>query len=86
MGGAREITNLPLDSLVDQEDPTLMSGTAFDDAYHYPPELLDLLIHTIPSLCRSKRAVLDFFRARRWSCPSPFSIRGRQSSEVPSKT
>jgi hypothetical protein len=33
-----------------------------DDPYHYPPELLDLLIDTIPLLCRSKNDVLTFFR------------------------
>jgi restriction system protein len=30
--------------------------------HHYPPELLKLLIDTIPLLCPSKRDVLDFFR------------------------
>ena len=33
-----------------------------DTAYHYPPELLDLLVDTIPRLTRSKPGVLDFFR------------------------
>ena len=33
-----------------------------DTSYHYPPELLQLLIDTIPRLCRSKRDVLIFFR------------------------
>lgn len=32
------------------------------DAYHYPPELLSLLVDTIPLLCRSKNDVLIFFR------------------------
>lgn len=32
------------------------------DAYHYPPELLALLVDTIPLLCRSKNDVLVFFR------------------------
>lgn len=32
------------------------------DAYHYPPELLSLLVDTIPLLCRSKNDVLVFFR------------------------
>ena len=32
-----------------------------DESYHYPPELLRLLIETIPRLCRSKRDVLTFF-------------------------
>ena len=30
--------------------------------YHYPPELFQLLVDTIPRLCRSKRDVLIFFR------------------------
>jgi restriction system protein len=33
-----------------------------DDAYQYPPELMDLLIDAIPLLCRSKTDVLMFFR------------------------
>jgi hypothetical protein len=32
------------------------------DAYHYPPEVLSLLVDTIPLLCRSKNDVLVFFR------------------------
>lgn len=37
-------------------------GTGLDEAYHFPPELLELLTDTIPRLFRSKQAVLDFFR------------------------
>jgi hypothetical protein len=33
-----------------------------DEAYHFPPDLIDLLIDTIPLLCRSKQDVLTFFR------------------------
>ena len=33
-----------------------------DITFHYPPELMSLLIDTIPSLFRSKRDVLLFFR------------------------
>ncbi|CAK8717447.1 Restriction endonuclease type IV Mrr domain-containing protein [Candidatus Electrothrix aarhusensis] len=33
-----------------------------NEGYHYPPELLNLLIDTIPLLCRSKNDVLMFFR------------------------
>lgn len=33
-----------------------------DDQYRYPPELLELLIDTIPLLSRSKLGVLDLFR------------------------
>lgn len=29
--------------------------------YHYPPDLLELLVDTIPRLIRSKRALFDFF-------------------------
>ena len=32
------------------------------DAYHYPPELLTLLVDTIPLLCRSKNDVVIFLR------------------------
>ncbi|MES2521922.1 MAG: restriction endonuclease [Gemmatimonadota bacterium] len=34
-----------------------------DSAYHYPPELLALLIEVIPRLSRAKRDVLLFFRS-----------------------
>ena len=33
-----------------------------DTRYHYPPELFQLLVDTIPRLCPSKRDVLVFFR------------------------
>lgn len=33
-----------------------------DITYHYPPELFNLLIDTIPRLCRSKRNLLLFYR------------------------
>lgn len=33
-----------------------------DEAYHFPPDLLDLLVDVIPLLCRSKQDVLIFFR------------------------
>jgi len=32
-----------------------------DITFHYPPELFELLVDTIPLLCRSKKAVLLFF-------------------------
>ncbi len=32
------------------------------DTFHYPPELFDLLIQTIPVLCCGKKDVLLFFR------------------------
>ncbi len=33
-----------------------------DIVFHYPPELMSLLIDTIPRLCRSKRDVLLFLK------------------------
>jgi restriction system protein len=33
-----------------------------DVTFHYPPELFELLVDTIPLLCRSKKAVLLFFQ------------------------
>jgi hypothetical protein len=33
-----------------------------DIIYHYPPELLNLLVDTVPRLCRSKRDVITFFK------------------------
>ena len=32
------------------------------EPYHYPPELFQLLVQTIPRLCKSKKGVLLFFR------------------------
>lgn len=32
-----------------------------NDAYHYPPDLFDLIVQTIPLLNRSKKSVLTFF-------------------------
>lgn len=32
-----------------------------DIAFHYPPDLFNLLVQTIPLLCRSKKDVLTFF-------------------------
>lgn len=39
-----------------------MAGHIFDSAYHYPPELFEVLVEAIPALCKSKQAVLDFFK------------------------
>ncbi|WLQ40357.1 restriction endonuclease [Streptomyces laculatispora] len=33
-----------------------------DDAYHWPPELLELMIETVPRLIRSKEGVITFLR------------------------
>jgi hypothetical protein len=37
-------------------------SAAADPAFHYPPDLLNLLVEAIPRLCRSKLDVLLFFR------------------------
>ena len=41
---------------------TRPSNSHLQAGYHYPPELFQLLVDTIPRLCRSKRDVLLFFR------------------------
>jgi hypothetical protein len=33
-----------------------------EESYHYPPEVINLLVDTVPLLCRSKNDVLVFFR------------------------
>ena len=33
-----------------------------NDVFHYPPDLFDLIVQTIPLLNRSKEAVLLFFK------------------------
>jgi len=33
-----------------------------DESFHYPPELLQLLVDAIPKLCKSKRDLLIFFQ------------------------
>ena len=33
-----------------------------DTIFHYPPELMSLLIDTIPRICRAKKDVLLFFK------------------------
>jgi Restriction endonuclease len=32
------------------------------DAFHYPPDILELLVNTVPLLCRSKRSVVLFLQ------------------------
>lgn len=44
------------------EGGKLRNGLMASDPFHHPPELLSLLIDTIPLLCRSKRDVLLFFQ------------------------
>lgn len=41
-----------------------------DEAFHYPPDVLDLLVDTVPLLVRGKRDVVLFFRA----CGVPRSL------------
>lgn len=41
---------------------TTATGPVFDEAYHYPADLLEQLIDTIPLLVRAKKGVLTFFR------------------------
>jgi len=38
------------------------SDSPLDISYHYPPEILELLVETIPLLIRSKIGLLDFFQ------------------------
>lgn len=38
-------------------------GAVSDNPYHYPPELLSLMVDAIPLLCRSKLDVINFLRA-----------------------
>jgi hypothetical protein len=33
-----------------------------DEAYHYPPDLLETLVDAVGHICRSKTGVIDFFR------------------------
>jgi hypothetical protein len=49
-----------------------------DDPYHYPPELMGLLIDTMPVLCRSKNDVLAFFRG----CGVPASLTADLQKQV----
>jgi restriction system protein len=39
-----------------------VAGASSEAAYHWPADLLPLLVETIPRLCRSKRNVVEFFR------------------------
>ena len=34
---------------------------ALDRSYHYPPDVLELLVDTIPRLIKSKAGLLEFF-------------------------
>lgn len=41
----------------------MKTAVALDETYHYPPELLALLVDAVSALCRSKRDVLTFLRS-----------------------
>lgn len=43
-------------------DNSLDAGAPLDVPFHYPPELMSLLVDTIPLLCRSKRDTVLFLR------------------------
>lgn len=42
--------------------PSNPSTDEFGEAFHYPPDLLEQLVDTIPLLCKSKSAVVLFFQ------------------------
>lgn len=42
--------------------PTNQAPDEFGAAFHYPPDLLAQLVDTIPLLCKSKQAVILFFK------------------------
>jgi len=48
-----------------------------DIVYHYPPELTQLLIDTIPLLCRSKKNVLLFFKGAGFDSPKSQDFHSR---------
>jgi restriction system protein len=51
------------------------------DPYHFPPDLTELLIDTIPRLSKSKVGVLDFFRS--WGVPPAMTadLRGQVTAD-----
>jgi len=52
-----------------------------DIAYHYPPELFQLLVDTIPRLCKGKNDVLIFFRGAGVAESTLAPIRARLASK-----
>ena len=58
-----------------------------DASYHYPPDLLQLLVDTIPRLCKTKRDVFLFFRGAgiKHSMVSDLEARLAESRESVSK-
>jgi restriction system protein len=52
-----------------------------DLAYHYPPELYQLLVDTVPRLCRSKQDVLTFFRGAGIADSALAALRARLARE-----
>jgi restriction system protein len=57
-----------------------------DIVFHYPPELLSLLIDTIPLLCRSKKDVLLFFKGAGVSATITNSLTARVNKDKASIT
>jgi restriction system protein len=60
--------------------PSFGEPNVTDDPYHYPAELLNLLIDAIPRLMRSKLDVLDFFRSA--GVPEPMTADLRRQVET----
>lgn len=56
MARAREIGKEPAGEL------SYYNDFEMDITFHYPPDLMSLLVQTIPRLCRSKKDTVLFFR------------------------
>ncbi|WP_267347125.1 restriction endonuclease [Sphingomonas sp. GM_Shp_2] len=54
----------------------------FDAAFHYPPDLFEQLVDTIPLLCRSKNAVLLFFQGAGVPAEDLDDIRGELKADA----
>src|SRR5258708_921953 len=53
---------------------------SLDQAYHYPPELLEMLTEVIPCLFKSKQGVIDFFHGA--GTPTPFLAEWRSKVQA----
>lgn len=59
--------------------PPLDTGNALTgDGFHYPPDVLELLVEAMPRLVKSKKALVDFFRG----CGVPAEITADVSHAV----
>lgn len=58
--------------------------SVLDISFHYPPELFNLLVDTIPRLCRSKKDVLVFFQGAGVSARHLADLRQQLSSDAKS--